>query len=195
MTIYVIDDHPLMREGLEMIYRRIQVEQEVISLERLGLVWAAIEKYGKPTFFGLDLKLPDTTGVSGIRQLKKEYPSVPLALFTASRAGDWETHCYEAGADIFIEKASGSTEIYASIRGLFMADNSFEEPIPGQILSKRQIQLLKFWIKGMTNQEISKKINMDVNTLKVHSWRLLRLMEARNRTQAINNAKQQGLLR
>ena len=68
MTIYVIDDHPLMREAVGMLLRRLRPTMEVIEIERLGLLSSAIEQHGEPSLFSLDLKLPDTTGVSGIRQ-------------------------------------------------------------------------------------------------------------------------------
>ena len=158
MTIYVIEDHPTMRKALEMVYRRIQSVQEVSSMERFGLLEAAIEKHGAPTFFSLDLKLPDTTGVSGIRMIRLLYPLVPLAIISASPSTDWEDHCYEAGADIYIEKSSHITEIYAGIRSLLFADDSFEEPISIQKLSKRQLQLMQSWSNKMSNKRDKRRV-------------------------------------
>lgn len=60
----------LMREAIAMVIRRLRPTHEVVELDRVGLLSAAIEKHGTPSLFSLDLKLPDTTGVSGIRQLK-----------------------------------------------------------------------------------------------------------------------------
>lgn len=194
MTVYVIDDHPLMREALEMLYERLRPNQVVISVARLGLLEVAIEQHGTPTLLSLDLKLPDTTGVSGIRQLKKLFPLVPFAIISASPSGDWESHCLEAGADIFIEKSSGAAQIGAQIRGLILADKKFEKQFPGQKLSNRQLKLLQLLSNKMSYQEISEELNIDVHAVKVHCWRLLRRMEATSRTQAIYNAQQLGLL-
>ena len=46
MTIYVIDDHPLMREAIAMVIRRLRPTHEVVELDRVGLLSAAIEKHG-----------------------------------------------------------------------------------------------------------------------------------------------------
>lgn len=195
MTIYVIDDHPLMREAVGMLLRRLRPTMDVIELERLGLLSAAIEQHGAPSMFSLDLKLPDTTGVSGIRQLKNMFPLVPLAVLSASPARDWETHCLEAGAEIYIDKSAGAGEIGAALKGLMLADDSFEEaPAPGQKLSKRQLQLLLLLNKGMSNKDITEELGINEHTVKVHLWRLFRRIDVKSRTQAIFYARQQGLL-
>lgn len=195
MSIYVIDDHPLMREAVGMLLRRLRPTMEVVEIERLGLLSAAIEQHGEPKMFSLDLKLPDTTGVSGIRQLKNIYPLVPLAVLSASPASDWETHCLEAGADIYIEKSAGAGQIGATLKGLLLAEDSFEEPpAPGQKLSKRQLQLLLLLNKGMSNKDITEELGINEHTVKVHLWRLFRRIDVKSRTQAIFYARQQGLL-
>lgn len=195
MTIYVIDDHPLMREAVGMLLRRLRPTMAVIEIERLGLLSSAIEQHGEPSLFSLDLKLPDTTGVSGIRQLKNMYPLIPLAVLSASPASDWEAHCLEAGADIYIDKSAGATEIGATLKGLLLADDSFEEPpAPGQKLSKRQLQLLLLLNKGMSNKDITEELGINEHTVKVHLWRLFRRIDVKSRTQAIFYARQQGLL-
>jgi DNA-binding NarL/FixJ family response regulator len=195
VTIYVIDDHPLMREAVGMLLRRLRPTMNVIELERLGLLPSAIASHGEPVMFSLDLKLPDTTGVSGVRQLKNMYPSIPLAVLSASPSGDWEAHCLEAGADIYIEKSAGATEIGAALKGLFLAEDSFEEPpVPGQTLSKRQNQLVLLLNKGLSNKEIAEDLGINEHTVKVHLWRLFRRIDVKSRTQAVFYARQQGLL-
>lgn len=194
MTIYVIDDHPLMREAIAMVIRRLRPTQEVIEVDRIGQLAGAIEKHGAPTLFSLDLRLPDTTGVSGIRQLKNLYPLVPLAVISASPPSDWEAHCLEAGADCYVDKSSGSSSISAIVKGLMLAEDSFEEPPPGQKLSKRQLQLFQLLNQGMSNKEISEELGINEHTVKVHLWRLFRRIEVKSRTQAIFYARQQGLL-
>ena len=108
MTLYVIDDHPLMREAVVMLTRRIRPGANVVELDRLGGIEAAVKQHGAPDLITLDLKLPDTTGASGVHELKKRFPETPLAVLSASPAADAEEQCIEAGADIYIEKSSGA---------------------------------------------------------------------------------------
>ncbi len=195
MSIYVIDDHPLMREAISMLLRRLRPTAAVIEIERLGLLAAAILEHGEPTLFSLDLKLPDTTGVSGVRQLKNMFPAVPLAVLSASPSSDWESHCLEAGADIYIEKSAGAVEMGAALKGLILADDAFEEPqSPEQKLSKRQHQLLQLLNKGLSNLQIAEELGINEHTVKVHLWRLFRRIDVKSRTQAVFYARTQGLL-
>jgi DNA-binding NarL/FixJ family response regulator len=123
------------------------------------------------------------------------YPLIPLAVLSASPSGDWEAHCLEAGADIYIEKSAGATEIGAALKGLLLADDSFEETqLPGQKLSKRQNQLLLLLNKGLSNKDIAEDLGINEHTVKVHLWRLFRRIDVKSRTQAIFYARQQGLL-
>ena len=60
MTFYVIDDHPLMREAMVMLLRRLRPGAEVVEVSHLGKFAAAVKAHGEPDLICLDLKLPDT---------------------------------------------------------------------------------------------------------------------------------------
>jgi len=195
MTMYVVDDHPLMREAVVMLLRRMRPGANVIELERLGGIEAAVKQHGDPDLITLDLKLPDTTGASGVHELKKLFPETPLAVLSASPAADAEELCIEAGADIYIEKSSGGQEIGNALRALLSADGQFEELAPtDNKLSKRQKQLIVMLDRGLSNREIADELGISEHTVKVHLWRLFRRLGVKSRTQTIHYARTHGLL-
>ncbi|MBC7379430.1 MAG: response regulator transcription factor [Burkholderiaceae bacterium] len=195
MTFYVIDDHPLMREAVVMLLRRTRAGAEVVELDRLGGVEEAIKTRGAPELFCLDLKLPDTMGVSGVIELKRRYPDTPLAVLSASPSSDSEEACIQAGADIYIEKSSGASEIGAALRALLVADSGFEELAPtDNKLSKRQKQLIVMLDRGLSNREIAEELGISEHTVKVHLWRLFRRLGVKSRTQTIHYARVHGML-
>lgn len=195
MTFYVIDDHPLMREAVVMLLRRTRAGAEVVELDRLGGVEEAVKARGAPELFCLDLKLPDTMGVSGVIELKTRYPNTPLAVLSASPSSDSEEQCIEAGADIYIEKSSGASEIGAALRALLVADSGFEELAPtDNKLSKRQKQLIIMLDRGLSNREIAEELGISEHTVKVHLWRLFRRLGVKSRTQTIHYARTHGML-
>ncbi|MET0541848.1 MAG: response regulator transcription factor [Variovorax sp.] len=196
MSIYVIDDHPLMRDAIVMVLRRLRPAETIVELERLDKLAAAVKQHGKPDLFCLDLKLPDVNGVSGVVSVKQIYPDVPIAVYSASPAADMEEACVEAGADIYIEKSAGSSELAAALRGLLMADTEVEEPVAAASgkLSKRQTQLIAMLDKGMSNREIATELEISEHTVKVHLWRLFRRLGVKSRTQALHHARSHGLL-
>jgi DNA-binding NarL/FixJ family response regulator len=83
MNVYVIDDHPLMREAVVMLLRRMRPGANVVELDRIGGIESSVKQHGAPDLITLDLKLPDTTGTSGVHELKKLFPETPLAVSTS----------------------------------------------------------------------------------------------------------------
>ena len=194
MSIFVVDDHPLMREAIGMLIRRLSPKTPIIELDRIAVVAAAVTQHGEPTLICLDLKLPDTHGVSGIRELKLHYPNLPMVVLTAMSADDYKDLAMEAGADAFIEKTANATEISNALRPFLSADLETEAPVTVEKLSKRQKQLLILLDKGQSNRDIAETLQISEHTVKVHLWRLFRRLDVKSRSQASHLARTQGLL-
>ena len=194
MSIFVIDDHPLMREAVVMLIRRLSSKAVVTELDRLAAVMPAVQEHGVPELICLDLKLPDTNGVSGVRELKQHFPDVPLVVLSASSAQDYEDLSIEAGADAYIQKSAGATEISNMLRVFLSEDLQLESLAPTEKLSKRQKQLLVMLDRGMSNRDIAEELQISEHTVKVHLWRLFRRLNVKSRSQASHLARTQGLL-
>jgi len=196
MSIFVVDDHPLMREAIAMLVRRLSPNATVVELGRIAVVAQAVKQHGLPQLICLDLKLPDTHGVSGIRELKRTYPEVPIVVLTASPATDYEDLAMEAGADAFLEKSVGATEIANVLRAFLTDDSESDKDSPVAVgkLSKRQKQLLILLDKGLSNRDIAENLQISEHTVKVHLWRLFRRLNVKSRSQASHLARTQGLL-
>lgn len=197
MSIYVIDDHPLMRDAIVMVLRRLRPAENIVELDRLERLTQSVKQHGPPKLLCLDLKLPDTTGCSGVIAAKQAYPDVPVAVYSASPAADMEEACIEAGADIYIEKSVGSSELASALRGLLQADAEGEDAEPPAMagkLSKRQSQLITMLDQGLSNRDIALQLEISEHTVKVHLWRLFRRLGVKSRTQAVHHARSHGLL-
>ena len=194
MSIFVIDDHPLMREAVVMLIRRLSSKAVVTELDRLAAVMPAVQEHGVPELICLDLKLPDTNGVSGVRELKQHFPDVPLVVLSAASAQDYEDLSIEAGADAYIQKSAGATEISNMLRVFLSEDLQLESLAPTEKLSKRQKQLLVMLDRGMSNRDIAEELQISEHTVKVHLWRLFRRLNVKSRSQASHLARTQGLL-
>ena len=195
MSLYVIDDHPLMREAMVMLLRRMRPGADVVELSHLGQLASAARNHDAPELICLDLKLPDTLGVSGVREVRSRYPDTPLAVISSEPASGSEDQCIEAGADIYIEKSAGATEITAALRTLLTPDSEPED-VDGAdtTLSKRQKQLILMLDQGLSNREIAEKLDISEHTVKVHLWRLFKRLGVNSRTQTLHYARTNGLL-
>ncbi len=197
MSMYIIDDHPLVRQAIAMLLRRMRPASKVIELEKFSELQAAIIKNGEPELFVLDLLLPGVKGTSAVKDTKAMYANVPLAVISSMPAGEAEETCIEAGADIYIEKSSPANEISAAIQGLFAAENGDEEvaaPVGETKLSKRQKQLIVMLDRGLSNRDIASELDISEHTVKVHLWRLFRRLDVKSRTQTLHFARMNGLL-
>jgi DNA-binding NarL/FixJ family response regulator len=192
MPIFIIDDHPLMREAIGLLLRRLNTQATVVELDRLAAVPAAVAEHGAPELICLDLKLPDAQGVSGIVELKQQFPTTPLVVISAAPAEEFEELAIENGADAYIQKSAGATEI-ANVLRVFLSGD-LEPMAPAQKLSKRQKQLLIMLDKGQSNRDIAEELQISEHTVKVHLWRLFRRLNVKSRSQASHLARTQGLL-
>lgn len=195
MSIFVVDDHPLMREAVVMLLRRLRPSAQVIELDRLAPVHKAIAEHGEPELVCLDLKLPDTNGVSGVREVRHMLPDTSLIVLSASPASDYEELAREAGADAYVEKSAGAAQIGKVLRE-FLSEEPEDEnaPIIPEKLSKRQKQLLVMLDRGLSNRDIAEQLQISEHTVKVHLWRLFRRLNVKSRSQASHLARTAGLL-
>ncbi|MES2361598.1 MAG: response regulator transcription factor [Pseudomonadota bacterium] len=194
MSIFVIDDHPLMREAIGALIRRLGQTVTVIELDRLAAVAHAVKTQGPPELICLELVLPDTHGVSGVRELRQQFPETPIVVLTAATAKDYQDLSMEAGANAFLHKSASADEITNALRLFLNEESGAQELAPPEKLSKRQKQLLNLLDKGMSNRDIAESLQISEHTVKVHLWRLFRRLNVKSRSQASHLARTQGLL-
>ena len=198
MSLYVIDDHPIVRQMIGMLLRRLRPASKVVELEKYSELQAALIKNGEPELFVLDLLLPGVKGATAISDVKKMYPEIPLVVLSAMPSGEARDACLEAGADLYIEKSTDTAEISAAIQDIMKSDDGDEDAevvVIGDIkLSKRQKQLILMLDRGLSNRDIAAELNISEHTVKVHLWRLFRRLGVKSRTQTLHFARTHGLL-
>jgi len=198
MSLYVIDDHPMVRQMIGMLLRRLRPASKVVELEKFSELQAALIKNGEPELFVLDLLLPGVKGATAISDVKKMYPEIPLVVLSAMPSGEARDACLEAGADLYIEKSTDTAEISAAIQDILKSDDAEEDAeavVIGDIkLSKRQKQLILMLDRGLSNRDIAAELSISEHTVKVHLWRLFRRLGVKSRTQTLHIARTHGLL-
>ncbi len=198
MSLYVIDDHPMVRQMIGMLLRRLRPASKVVELEKFSELQAALIKNGEPELFVLDLLLPGVKGATAISDVKKMYPEIPLVVLSAMPSGEARDACLEAGADLYIEKSTDTAEISAAIQDIMKSDDAEDDAevlVIGDIkLSKRQKQLILMLDRGLSNRDIAAELSISEHTVKVHLWRLFRRLGVKSRTQTLHFARTHGLL-
>lgn len=182
-----------------MLLKRIAPEATLEEFDRVSPVAAKARELGDPDLLCLDLKLPDTHGVSGVREMRAQFPHVPIVVLSASPAADFEELSLDAGADLYLEKSSGATHLTQALRALVSPESeSLDAAVkPGagpEKLSRRQRELLKLLDLGMSNRDLAEHMQISEHTVKVHLWRLFRRLAVKNRSQAVHWARSRGII-
>jgi DNA-binding NarL/FixJ family response regulator len=196
MSLYVIDDHPMMRQAIAMLLRRIFSATTVVEVARFSDLAAATIKNGDPRLLVLDLLLPGVKDTNAVREIKTMYPDVPLVVLSSMPARDAQESCMSAGADLYIEKSTPVNEISSAILKLVAKDDHEETKLSSNEvkLTGRQKQLLGMLDRGLSNRDIATELDISEHTVKVHLWRLFRRLNVKSRTQTLHYARINGLL-
>lgn len=120
MSIFVVDDHLMMREAIALVMRRVHPAHPVRELGCLAELVMQVDVAPPPRLILLDLNLPDSTGCSGVRKVKQHFPGVPLAVYSALPAADVAHDCLAAGADLYLEKTTAAIELVAALRNVLV---------------------------------------------------------------------------
>ena len=194
MRIFLIDPHPMMREAISDIFHRLIPAASVTQLDRLSDVLTALQSDGIPELLCLELVLADSNGIFGIEQLRRQFPVVPIVVFTTLPAQEYLTLSMGAGANVYIQKTATGSEVANTLHLFLNKHLNKDVPLSTQKLSKRQKQLLILLDKGMSNRDIADSLQISEHTVKVHLWRLFKRLEVKSRSQASHLARTQGLL-
>ena len=194
MSILLIDEHPLMREALAALVRRLNPAAIVHELTGLMAVPAEVAAHGMPELICLELAPLRDSEMTGLRDLRQQCAEIPIVVFSALSAIDHEDLALQAGANAYIEKSTSAAEIAAVLGELLGHPPAGGEAVPTEKLSKRQKQLLILLDKGMSNRDIAEALEISEHTVKVHLWRLFRRLAVKSRSQASHLARVQGLL-
>ncbi|OUM04510.1 LuxR C-terminal-related transcriptional regulator [Variovorax sp. JS1663] len=199
MSIYVIDDHPLIRDAVSMVLRTLRPAANIVELDRLSRLNAAVSKHGPPELVCLDLNLPDTNGCDGVAEVKRTYADAPLAVYSSSPAEEMEAQCLAHGADLYVAKDVGGKHLATSLRTLLSggtdgAEASDAGPVDHEPLTKRQLELVSLLNEGATNRDIADRLGIGEDTVKVHMYRLFKRLGVKSRTQALHYTRSNDLL-
>jgi DNA-binding NarL/FixJ family response regulator len=207
MKILHADDHPMFREGLRFFLKLLDADVKLAeagnlqaALDRLALEWPV-------DLLLLDLEMPGMSGVEGFLAVRRRFPTLPVVIVSGISDPAVIRTLIDAGARGFIPKLSSSEQLMEGLRRVlhgevYLPDSLFL-PAPdigagtaeSSLLTSRQLQLLPLLADGMPNKRIADALGVTEGTVKQHLKELFRRLNARNRTQAVSEARRLGLLR
>ncbi|PRX44716.1 LuxR family two component transcriptional regulator [Prauserella shujinwangii] len=202
--VMVVDDHPVVRDGVMMLLRS-DPNLRIIGSVESGR--AAIEQVSvwRPDIVLLDLRLPDMLAPEVISGLRQEYPAARIVVFTAHGDHQGVVAALEAGANGCLLKDVAGTDLVSAMRRVLRGERVVDPrilPDDGQRsdalarsgLTRREYEVLRLAAQGRTNPEIAEATGLTRNTVKTYLQSALHKLGARNRVEAIGKASEAGLL-
>jgi DNA-binding NarL/FixJ family response regulator len=203
-TVLVVDDHPVVRDGVTLLLRSDPSLSIVGSAESgRGAIERVLEL--RPDIVLLDLRLPDMLAPEVITELRRVHPAGKIVVFTAHPDHQGITAALAAGANAALVKDVAGTDLSAALRQVLRGESVVDPRIvPGHAqrsdalarsgLTRREYEVLRFAAQGKTNPEIAESTGLTRNTVKTYLQSALHKLGARNRVEAIGKASEAGLL-
>jgi two-component system nitrate/nitrite response regulator NarL len=201
LRIVVVDDHPMLREG---VVRTLNDENGMEVVGEGGSADDAVELAQKlmPDLVLLDMHMPGS-GLNAIDRISHCCPAVKVIVLTVEEDHDLVTHALERGARAYVLKGVGASELVSIVRGVNDGDSfvspslaakilsSFGAgarknavPDPIQSLTAREEQILDLLGKGLRNKEIAQQLDLKEKTVKHYVTNILQKLQLRNRVEA-----------
>lgn len=201
LSLMLVDDHYLVRLGLSSV---IVLEPDMRVCAEAATGRQAIEHFRseQPDVTLMDLRLPDLSGTEAIRTIRAEFPQARI-IALSTFAGDEEIHmALEAGALAYLVKTVQPEELVETIRKAAAGQRHVPPELAARLaarsprshLSPRELDVLKLMIQGKRNREIALHLAITEGTVKIHVSNVLAKLGVTDRTEAVTQALQRGIV-
>ncbi len=206
--ILVVDDHPVVRDGLVAMLGT-QPDFEVVGEAASGGEAVRLAGAHHPDVIFLDLEMPEMDGVEAIYRLRETSPQTRVIVFTAFDTDERILSALQAGAQGYLLKGAPRDELFNAVRvvhggelllqpvvasKLLRQVSRQETPAQAEVLTPRELDVLDLLARGLQNKEIAARLVITERTVKFHVSSILSKLGAGNRTEAVTIAAQQGLV-
>lgn len=221
ITVLIVEDHPLFREGLRQVFE-LEDDIQVVGLCANGEQALRLATRFHPRAVLLDVNLPAMNGLQVLRALKSEDDSIAVIVLTAYHDSEQVLHAMRAGASAYCAKDITPDDLVRVIHdvtnGLFIVDErrmdaatlhrwimDHVEAYAGAFLSDtrdtyvplsaREMEILEYVVQGFSNKEIASALSISQQTVKNHMTSILKKLNVQDRTQAAVTALRYGWVR
>jgi two-component system NarL family response regulator len=202
ITVLVVDDHPVIRQGLTEILNGAK-DICVVGHAADGNEACAMYKQLLPQVMILDLRIPKMPGIQVLRELGSLRHRRPRVIIMTSFDSDHAvSQAARAGAKAFLQKMADPQQIREAVRRVARGESFCPHDIGARLvesmskpqLSPREIQVLEKLANGKSNKEIGAALSIAESTVKHHVKSILKKLDAVSRTEAITIALRRGWL-
>lgn len=205
IRVMIVDDHPVVREGLKQLLA-LDHDVEIVAECKNGLECLQFIDRVCPDLIFMDVRMPGINGIETTRLVCEKYPRIKVVMLRIYEDDHYVTEAIQAGAKGYVIKKANREDLIKIIRYV-MQDQAFLDPsVTASFLStfnkfrvtskqeekptltKRELEVLKNMVKGDTDYEIGESLYISAHTVRSHIKNLYRKLGVSSKSQAVAKA-------
>ncbi|PPK70498.1 response regulator transcription factor [Actinokineospora auranticolor] len=204
ITVLLVDDHPVVREGLRGMLEA-EPDLTVVGEAGSGAEGVAVAAALRPDVVLMDLRMPGLDGVGATARIVAAGGPSKVVVLTTYETDSDILRAVEAGASGYLLKDASRTELAGAVRAASRGETVLAPSVAGRLvrqvrqppkqgLSGREVEVLRLVARGLTNADIGRELHISEATVKTHLLRAFGKLDVSDRTAAVTTAMSRGLL-
>jgi len=208
--VLIADDHAVVREGTRQILEH-EPDLEVVAEAADGEEAVRVAGSSRPDVAIIDIAMPRLDGIEATKQIKALYPAIAVLILTAYDDNQFVFSLLEAGAAGYLLKSVRGRELVDAVRAVYAGESVLHPAIarkvlnrfvlapgkvarqePEEVLSKREMDVLKLATRGLSNQDIANELCLSLRTVQAHLSHIFNKFGVSSRTEAVVRALKEG---
>ncbi len=202
IRLLIADDHLVVRMGLIAVLST-QPDFRVVAQAEEGTMAVSMCQQHRPDVAILDVRMPRCDGIIACTAIRKELPAVRVLMLTTYDTEEDVHRALAAGANGYLLKDAVASDLVAGIRAVHAGDRWLPDHLRRQLaqrdssetLTARQIEVLAFLAKGLSNRSIGVQLAISEDGVKAHIKLIFQRLRVSDRTEAVGEAIRRGILR
>jgi DNA-binding NarL/FixJ family response regulator len=217
IRVFIVDDHPVVRDGLRFAIERSGPDLEVVGEAADGLEAIALADQAHADVYVMDVTMPRLNGIETTRELTRMAPAARVVTLSLNDSDAIVREAFVAGARGFLTKESATRHVVDAIREVHAGryyvspaiSRSLVEPLlarslapdgtgargPDPALTPRERRVLQRIAEGRSNKDIASELDLSVNTVLTHRRHLMRKLDIHNQAELVRYALREGIAR
>ena len=202
IRLLLADDHLVVRMGLAAVLK-FDPRFTIVAEAADGHAAVAAHREHRPDITLLDVRMPKLDGIEAARRIRAESPAARLLMLTTYEAEEDIRRALDAGASGYLLKDSSQDDLITALLAVHRGEPWLPANIARRLrehtqeapLSPRQLEVLELLAKGLSNKEIAGVLGFTTDGTKAHLRTIFAKLGVADRTEAVVNAIQRGLVR
>lgn len=207
ISVMIVDDHPMVREGLRSF---LEAQEDIEVVGEAGSGEEAIQAAARltPGVVLMDLVMPGMDGITALAQVRRVSPATEVLVLTSFADDSKVFPALRAGASGYMLKTATSDELVAAIRSLSRGEPALHPDIARRLmrgspqaslsdtpdeLTAREMEVLALLAQRLSNKEIAAELSVAEKTVKTHVSNILAKLGLASRVEAARYARERGI--